>query len=40
MGLNDDEEGLEADEEAQRRMAALCEEFEELCRELRYHQKE
>jgi hypothetical protein len=40
MGLDDDEEGLAVDEEEQRRMVALCEEFEELCRELRYHQKE
>ena len=40
MGLDyeDEDDAVEAEQHA--RMEALCEEFEELCRELRYHQKE
>ena len=40
MGLDDEDEEDAVDAEQHARMEALCEEFEELCRELRYHQKE
>ena len=38
MGIDEDEDAM--GEEQQAKMEQLCEEFEELCRQLRYHQKE